>query len=234
MWGGGEARTTDEAESCWWREGASVKDGRKKQPRTWGLTMSLAAPGLCSEVVDGVTRIIVCLFREPDAGKLPVQFDEREQETEPSPTGLRRRRESFVSSHRQTTRHCACSRLYSSHTPKITKKNAHACVITDCNSWRDCIRSSRLFLRNSQLGAARVSYRLTTRKANCDQHSRVRDRARSASTQRPANYRPRISQSLTADPFHGGGTRHTCNPCGMESIFSPMCILQAKWDASRP
>jgi len=62
--------------------------------------MSLAAPGLCSEVVDGVTRIIVCLFREPDAGKLPVRFDEREQETAPSPTGLRRRRESFVSSHR--------------------------------------------------------------------------------------------------------------------------------------
>src|ERR1700736_873250 len=31
----------------------------------------------------------VSLFREPDAGKLPVRFDEREQETEPSQTGLR-------------------------------------------------------------------------------------------------------------------------------------------------
>jgi len=34
-------------------------------------------PELCSEVADGVTRIIVCLFREPDAGNLPVRFDER-------------------------------------------------------------------------------------------------------------------------------------------------------------
>jgi hypothetical protein len=31
----------------------------------------------------------VSLFREPDAGKLPVRFDEREQETGPSQTGLR-------------------------------------------------------------------------------------------------------------------------------------------------
>ena len=34
----------------------------------------------------------VSLFREPDAGNLPVRFDEREQETGPSQTGLRRRR----------------------------------------------------------------------------------------------------------------------------------------------
>jgi hypothetical protein len=44
----------------------------------------------------------VCLFREPDAGNLPVRFDEREQETESSQTGLRRRGESLVSSHRET------------------------------------------------------------------------------------------------------------------------------------
>jgi hypothetical protein len=31
----------------------------------------------------------VSLFREPDAGKLPVRFDERELETGPSQTGLR-------------------------------------------------------------------------------------------------------------------------------------------------
>ena len=31
----------------------------------------------------------VSLFREPDAGKPPVRFDEREQETGPSQTGLR-------------------------------------------------------------------------------------------------------------------------------------------------
>jgi len=46
-------------------------------------------PGLCSEVAGGVTRNIVCLFREPDAGNLPVRFDEREQETGSSQTGLR-------------------------------------------------------------------------------------------------------------------------------------------------
>src|SRR5215467_3889323 len=57
---------------------------------------------MCSEVAGGVTRKIVCLFREPDAGNLPVRFDEREQETELSPTGLRRRRESFVNGHRET------------------------------------------------------------------------------------------------------------------------------------
>jgi hypothetical protein len=34
-------------------------------------------PKLCSEVAGGVTRNIVCLFREPDAGNLPVRFDER-------------------------------------------------------------------------------------------------------------------------------------------------------------
>jgi hypothetical protein len=47
-------------------------------------------PRLCSEVAGGVTRNIVCLFREPDAGNLPVRFHEREQETGPGQTGLRR------------------------------------------------------------------------------------------------------------------------------------------------
>src|SRR5215831_10630881 len=47
---------------------------------------------LCSEVADGVTQNNVCLFREPDAGNPPVRFDEREQETESSQTGLRRAR----------------------------------------------------------------------------------------------------------------------------------------------
>src|SRR5437762_13539386 len=76
------------------REGASVKDGRKKQRRTWGLTHKSSHPRLCSEVADGVTRNTVSLFREPDAVTPPVRFDEREQETEPSQTGLRRRSES--------------------------------------------------------------------------------------------------------------------------------------------
>jgi hypothetical protein len=47
-------------------------------------------PKMCSEVAGGVTRNMVCLFREPDAGNLPVRFHEREQETGPGQTGLRR------------------------------------------------------------------------------------------------------------------------------------------------
>ena len=62
--------------------------------------MSLATPS-CVQKLQTASRTIVCLFREPDAGNLPVRFDEREQETGPSQTGLRRRRESFVSSHRE-------------------------------------------------------------------------------------------------------------------------------------
>jgi len=63
--------------------------------------MSLATPRLCSEVADGVTRNIVCLFREPDAGNLPVRFDEREQETELRQTGLRRVMRKHPNSHRE-------------------------------------------------------------------------------------------------------------------------------------
>src|ERR1700692_4635199 len=59
-------------------------------------------------VADGVTRNIVCLFREPDAGNLPVRFDEREQETEPSQTGLRWRGESHVEYPPGDYSHCAC------------------------------------------------------------------------------------------------------------------------------
>ena len=55
----------------------------------------------------------VSLFREPDAGKLPVRFDEREQETGPSQTGLRGRGESRVTHPPGGYRYCACSRLYS-------------------------------------------------------------------------------------------------------------------------
>ena len=42
-----------------------------------GIDDKSSHPELGSEVADGVTRIIVCLFREPDAGNLPVRFDER-------------------------------------------------------------------------------------------------------------------------------------------------------------
>src|SRR6266436_8601360 len=60
-------------------------------------------PRLCSAVAGGVTRNIVCLFREPDARNLPVRFDEREQETELRLIGLRRARESAPNSHRVAT-----------------------------------------------------------------------------------------------------------------------------------
>ena len=78
-----------------------MKDGRNKQQRTWGLTIESNHPRLCSEVADGVTRNIVCLFREPDAGNLPVRFDEREQETELRQTGLRRALRKHPNSHRE-------------------------------------------------------------------------------------------------------------------------------------
>jgi hypothetical protein len=67
-----------------------------------GIDDESSHPELYSEVAGGVTRTIVCLFREPDAGNLPVRFDEREPETESSQTGLRRRDESPVNSHRET------------------------------------------------------------------------------------------------------------------------------------
>jgi hypothetical protein len=72
------------------------------------LTMSLATPRCVQELQTASHASFiylrgVCLFREPDAGNLPVRFDEREQETEPSQTGLRRRRESAVNRHRETT-----------------------------------------------------------------------------------------------------------------------------------
>ena len=86
-------------------------DARSNEDR--GIDDESSHPELCSEVADGVTRNIVCLFREPDAGNLPVRFDEREQETEPSQTGLRWRGESYVEYPPGDYSHCACSRLYS-------------------------------------------------------------------------------------------------------------------------
>jgi hypothetical protein len=65
-----------------------------------GIDDESSHPALCSEVAGGVTRNIVCLFREPDAGNLPVRFDEREQETELRQTGLRRVTRKRPNSHR--------------------------------------------------------------------------------------------------------------------------------------
>src|SRR5579864_5086870 len=78
-----------------------------------GIDDESSHPELCSEVAGGVTRNLVSLFREPDAGNLPVRFDEREQEPEPSQTGLRRRGESQLNYPPGDYSHCACSRLYS-------------------------------------------------------------------------------------------------------------------------
>jgi hypothetical protein len=66
-----------------------------------GIDDKSSRPRLCSEVADGVTRNLVCLFREPDAGNLPVRFDEREQETELRQTGLRRVMRKHPNSHRE-------------------------------------------------------------------------------------------------------------------------------------
>jgi len=46
---------------------------------------------------------IVSFLRAPDAGNPHVRCDEREQETEPCQTGLRRRRESSATGHREAT-----------------------------------------------------------------------------------------------------------------------------------
>jgi len=75
-----------------------------------GIDDESSHPELCSEVTDGVTRNIVRLFREPDAGNLPVRFDEREQETEPSQAGLRRARRK---PHHQATGRLKSLRLFS-------------------------------------------------------------------------------------------------------------------------
>src|SRR5262244_2224195 len=68
-----------------------------------GIDDESSHPELCSEVAGSVTRTIVCLFREPDAGNPPVRFDEREEETELCQTGLRRRGESLADRHREAT-----------------------------------------------------------------------------------------------------------------------------------
>jgi hypothetical protein len=68
-----------------------------------GIDDESSHPELYSEVAGRVTRKIVCLFREPDAGNPPVRFDEREEETGLSQTGLRRRGENPVNRHREAT-----------------------------------------------------------------------------------------------------------------------------------
>jgi hypothetical protein len=103
-----------------------------------GIDDESSHPELCSEVAGSVTRTIVCLFREPDAGNLPVRFDEREQETEPCQTGLRRAlRKQCLRMPPGDYRYCACSRLHSrfhSLTLKMANRRRKL-VLTGCNSY---------------------------------------------------------------------------------------------------
>jgi hypothetical protein len=86
-----------------------------------GIDDESSHPEVCSEVAGGVTRNIVCLFREPDAGNLPVRFDEREQETELRQTGLRRTMRKHPNSHREAK---ATAPVLDSTQPRIASESA--------------------------------------------------------------------------------------------------------------
>src|SRR5215471_18025809 len=82
-------------------------------------------------------RFGVRLFREPDAGNPPVRFDEREEETELSQTGLRRRGESPANRHREVnvTAPLLDSTLFSIEALKFPQKGetkAQACANNAC------------------------------------------------------------------------------------------------------
>ena len=68
------------------------------------------------------------LFREPDAGNPPVRFDEREEETELSQTGLRRRGESPANRHREAT--VTAPLLDSTHSPRFLANKRRKLVQT--------------------------------------------------------------------------------------------------------
>jgi len=96
-----------------------------------GIDDESSHPELCSEVAGGVTHNIVSLFREPDAGNLPVRFDEREQETELRQTGLRRVMRKHPNSHREakatapvldSTRYCQFSSQWVGRRPIANSK----------------------------------------------------------------------------------------------------------------
>src|SRR5580704_9402425 len=115
-----------------------------------GIDDESSHPALCSEVADGVTRFLgVCLFREPDAGNLPVRFDEREQETGSSQTGLRRAMRKHPNSHREAkvTAPVLDSTRHITHPMREDVKQKHfstplretsigACIQAPSSSWR--------------------------------------------------------------------------------------------------
>ena len=107
----------------------------------------------------------VSLFREPDAGNLPVRFDEREQETEPSQTGLRGCGESRVTCPPGDYSHCACSRLYSplhSKCPETGILNVRACPPRMARYSRLCGSRNRSFVRR-MVGTVAPLYTLRAR-----------------------------------------------------------------------
>jgi len=77
----------------------------------------------------------LCLFREPDAGNPP---DEREEETELSPTGLRRRGESPAHRHREAT--VTAPLLDSTLTPFQANKRRKLVQTRDYNSRQETCR----------------------------------------------------------------------------------------------
>ena len=97
--------------------------------------MSLATPSCVQKLQTASHASLlnsegVSLFREPDAGNLPVRFDEREQETEPSQTGLRWRGESQANYPPGDYSYCACSRLYSPlHSSALKKANKRRTLV---------------------------------------------------------------------------------------------------------
>jgi hypothetical protein len=103
------------------QEAASVVMLRQTQRAAAGIqTISGSVSSLCVWIGPVTTPDrepsvgeSVSLFREPDAGNLPVRLDERGQGTEPSQTGLRGRGESQVKHPPGDYSYCACSRLYS-------------------------------------------------------------------------------------------------------------------------
>jgi hypothetical protein len=75
--------------------------------------MSLATPS-CVQKLQAASHGPACVFSESRMREICLSgFDEREQEPEPSQTGLRRRGESQLNYPPGDYSHCACSRLYS-------------------------------------------------------------------------------------------------------------------------
>ena len=90
---------------------SSYRSSDRTTPTLWLLGRTLRAPSPtatsgCAQQLQTASHASfyvwgVSLFREPDAGNLPVRFDEREQGTELRQTGLRRIVRKHPNSHRE-------------------------------------------------------------------------------------------------------------------------------------